>query len=97
MQIVVMPGRLREGVSEERMLALSAEFQAKFVSGQPGIARRITGRDASGNYADIIFFRDPAAMDAVMRAEQDCPEAAAFMAVWEGGEPLMFEALQDHE
>jgi hypothetical protein len=95
MQIVVMPGRLKDGVTEEQMLALSAEFQDRFVSGQPGIVGRYTGKDAAGGYADIIVFRDAAAMEAVMTAEQDCPEAAAFMAVWEGGEPLMFDILQD--
>jgi hypothetical protein len=97
MQIVVVPFQLKDGVSEQQMLALSEEFDAKFVTNQPGIIKRIVGKGPAGGYADIVFFKDAAAIGAVMEAEDDSAECAALFATAVSGEPLMFEALQIHE
>jgi len=97
MNIVIAPGRLKHGVTEEAMLAASDRFQREFVVDHPGVLRRVLVADAGGGYADIVFFADEAAVEEVMAAEQTSEVCHQFMSLWEGEEPMMYRVLQTHE
>lgn len=97
MQIVIAPGRLKDGVAEEAMLAASDRFQREFVVDHPGVLRRVLVTDAGGRYADIVFFADEAAVAEVMAAEQTNEVCHEFMSLWDGEEPTMYRVLQIHE
>lgn len=97
MQIVIAPGRLKDGVTEEAMLAASERFQREFVLDHPGVLRRVLVAGADGRYADIVFFADEAAIAEVMAAEQDSEVCHQFMAMWDDAEVAMYRVLQFHE
>jgi hypothetical protein len=88
MHVVIAPGRLKDGVTEEEMLAASDRFQREFVVHHPGVDSR---------YADIVFFADEAAIAEVMAAEQDSEVCHQFMAMWDDAEVAMWRVLQLHE
>jgi hypothetical protein len=87
MHIALAPFRLRDGVSEEALLATSDDFEQQFVRRQDGIVRRILVKDGDTGYADIVFFRDAAAIDRVIEAEQNSEVCAAFFSIMAGDEP----------
>jgi hypothetical protein len=97
MQIVIAPGRLKDGITEEAMLAASDRFQREFVVDHPGVLRRVLVTEANGQYADIVFFADETAVEAVMAAEQTSEVCHQFMSLWDGDEPVMYRVLQIHE
>ncbi len=85
MHIAIAPIRLKATVTEEMLLAASDEFEARFVKTQDGIVKRILVKDAnSGDYADIVFFRDLEAMDRVIEAEQTSDVCAAYFSIMHG-------------
>jgi hypothetical protein len=87
MQIAIAPMRLKATVTEEMLLAASDDFEARFVKTQDGILRRILVKDANtGDYADIVFFSDVAAMDRVIEAEQTSEVCAALFSIMEGAD-----------
>ncbi len=53
--------------------------------------------EASGQYADIVFFADETAVEQVMAAEQTSEVCHQFMSLWDGDEPVMYRVLQIHE
>jgi hypothetical protein len=87
MHIALAPFRLREGVSEEALLATSDDFEQQFVRRQDGIVRRILVKDGDTGYADIVFLRDAAAIDRVIEAERSSDVCAAFFSIMTGDEP----------
>ena len=89
MQIVIAAGRLREGVTEEQLIAGSDAFEEGFVRHQPGVLRRELVRDAEGRYADIVVFRDAESVETVMAAEQDSEVCAAFFALFDDQDQTM--------
>ena len=97
MQVVIAPGRLKAGVTEEAMLAASDRFQREFVVDHPGVLRRVLVTDAGGRYADIVFFADEAAVEEVMAAEQTSEVCHQFMSLWDGEEPMVYKVLQPHD
>ena len=97
MHVVIAPGRLKDGVSEEAMLAASAQFQREFVVDQPGIVRRVLVAADDGGYADIVFFTDEAAIAAVLAAEQTSEVCHQFMGLWDDAGVAMYRVLQLHE
>lgn len=97
MQVVIAPGRLKDGVTEEAMLAASDRFQREFVVHHPGILRRVVVAGDDGRYADIVFFSDEAAIAEVMAAEQESEVCHQFVAMWDEPEVAMFRVLQLHE
>lgn len=97
MHLVIAPGRLKDGVSEEEMLAASERFQREFVADQSGIIRRVLVADGDGRYADVVFFSDEAAIAAVMAAEQTSEVCHRFMAMWDEPEVAMWKVLQIHD
>lgn len=97
MQIVIAPGRLRDGVDEAAMLEASSRFQRELVAQHPGVLRRTIVSDGNGGYADIVLFADETVLGEVMAAEEHSDAAQSFMAMWEGEEPRMYRVLQVHE
>jgi hypothetical protein len=97
MQIVIAPGRLKDGVTEEAMLAASDRFQREFVVDHPGVLRRVLGSDSSGRYADIVFFADEAAVEEVIAAEQSSEVCHQFMSLWDGEEPVVYRVVRTHD
>ena len=96
MQIVIAAGRLREGVTQEQLIAGSDAFQDGFVRHHPGVLRREIVKDANGRYADIVVFRDAETMEAVVAAEQDNEVCATFFALFDGQDETMltFEVIK---
>lgn len=97
MQVLVAPGRLKDGVTEEALLAASERFQREFVSTQPGVVRRALVARPDGVYADIVFFADEAAVQRAMEAEQHSDAYHHFMAQFDFGDVAMYRVLQLHE
>lgn len=97
MHIVIAPGRLKDGVTEQAMLAASERFQTEFVVHQPGVVRRTLVTDQTGGYADIIHFTDEAAIGQVMEAELANDACQSFMALWEGAQPAVYRILRIYE
>jgi hypothetical protein len=97
MHVVIAPGRLKDGVTEEEMLAASDRFQREFVVHHPGVVRRVLVAGEDGRYADIVFFADETAIAEVMAAEQDSEVCHQFMAMWDDAEVAMWRVLQLHE
>jgi hypothetical protein len=97
MQIVIAPGRLKDGVTEEAMLAASDRFQREFVVDHPGVLRRVLVSDSSGRYADIVFFADEAAVEEVIAAEQSSEVCHQFMSLWDGEEPVVYRVVRTHD
>lgn len=96
MHVVFAPGRLRDGISEATMLAASDRFQREFVAHQPGVQRRVLVRGADGNYADLVFFADEAAIADVLAAEETSPVCHDFLALWDDPQVTVFEVLRTH-
>ena len=68
MHIVIAPFRPKQGVTEDVMLETSDDFDEQFVRKQDGILKRILVKDGEGGYADIVFFKDAAAIERVTEA-----------------------------
>lgn len=96
MQIVIAPGRLKDGVSEAAMLAASDRFQNEFVVHHPGVLRRVLVADQAGGYADIVFFADEQAIAEVMAAEQTSEVCHEFMRMWDDGEPTVYRVVHNY-
>jgi hypothetical protein len=97
MHIALAHFRLRGGVSEEALVATSDDFEQQFVRRQDGIVRRILVKDGDTGYADIVFFRDAAAIDRVIEAEQNSEVCAAFFSIMDADEPhRVYEVLKTY-
>jgi hypothetical protein len=98
MHIALAPFTLRAGVSEERLLTTSDDFDASFVKNQDGILRRLLVRDGEGGYADIVFFEDEQAIKRALEAEQTSEVCAAFFSIMnDDGSHRVFEVLKTYE
>lgn len=97
MQIVIAPGRLKNGITEAQLLAASDRFQNEFVVDHPGVVRRVLVADQNGGYADIVFFADEAAIAEVMAAEQTSDVCHQFMGLWDDDDPVMYRVLHVYE
>lgn len=98
MHIAIAPFRLKADVTEDALLAASDQFEAQFVTTQEGILKRILVRDGeAGDYADIVFFQDLAAIDRVVEAERASEVCTAFFSIMEGGEHRVYEVLKTYE
>ena len=96
MQIVLAPGRLKDGISEADMLAASDRFQREFVVHHPGVLRRVLVADQTGGYADIVFFADEAAIAEVMAAEATSEVCQRFLELWDGDQPSIYRVLHTY-
>ena len=94
---MIAPFRPKQGVTEDVVLQTSANFEEQFVRKQDGILKRIVVKDGEGGYADIVFFKDAAAIDRVIQAEQNSDVCAAFFALIEDDHPHTYEALKTYE
>jgi quinol monooxygenase YgiN len=97
MHIVIAPFRPKQGVTEDVVLQTSQNFEEQFVRKQDGILKRIVVKDGEGGYADIVFFKDAAAIDRVIQAEQNSDVCAALIALIEDDHPHIYEALKTYE
>lgn len=98
MHIALAPFRLKAGVAEERLLAMSDEFEQTFVRNQEGILKRILVKDTDGGYADIVFFEDQAAIDRVIEAEKTSDVCLTFFSLMEDdGGHRVYEVLKTYE
>lgn len=97
MHVMVAPGRLRDGVTEEALLEASTRFQRELADGQPGVLRRVLVADPSGGYADIVFFEDEHAIQRAMDAEQHSEAYHHFMGMLDFSDVAVYRALQHHE
>lgn len=85
--IQLAPYRLKEGVDEARLLAVSDEFQRRFVSQQPGIVRRVLVRAKGGGYADLVFFESREAAERVAAAEATSEHCLPLFQIAEPADP----------
>ena len=87
--IEVAPFRLRDGVTEARLLEASEAIQRDFLARQPGFLRRDLARAADGRWADVVYWADePSAHAAMARAGESaaCRAYFACMVGVDGGE-----------
>lgn len=96
MHIVIAPGRLKAGVTEEALMKASERFQREFVAGQPGVLRRVLVADDAGGYADVVFFASEEAIQEVIAAEQTSAVCHEFMSLWEDATLNVYRVLQSH-
>ena len=98
MHIALAPFELKAGVSEDTLVTASDRFDAEFASNQEGVVRRYLVKDGDGGYADLVYFRDLAAIDRVIEAEQNSEACAAFFSIMAGdGSHHVYEVLKGYE
>ncbi|MFA7324848.1 MAG: hypothetical protein WC005_10880 [Candidatus Nanopelagicales bacterium] len=95
MHIAIASFALKDGVTEEAMVAASDRFETEFVQQQRGIIRRIVVKDDAG-YADIVLFEDAAAIEQVMEAEQTSEACAALFSLMGEGSHRLFEVIKTY-
>ena len=78
--IELAPFRLRQGVTEDALLAAADAIQRDFLGRQPGFVRRELARGADGRWADVVYWADGAAAEAAM---EKAGESAACRAYFE--------------
>ncbi|MFJ5692856.1 hypothetical protein ACIP9X_03255 [Arthrobacter sp. NPDC093125] len=81
MHIALAPFRLKDGVTEQALVAASDGFERDFVRRQEGILQRFLVKDGKGGFADVVFFSDKEAMTRVVEAEQNSEACAAFFSI----------------
>lgn len=97
MHIALAPFRLKDGVSEEALIAASDDFEREFVSRQEGIVRRVLVRDGEVGFADLVFFEDGSALQRVIEAERTSDVCAAFMALMDGDDDYrVYEVVKSY-
>jgi len=74
------PFKVRPGTTRAALLEASEHLQRDFLATRPGFLRRelVAGGD---RYADIIWWRDRAAVDAAMAAVAASPACASYFAL----------------
>jgi hypothetical protein len=97
MHIAIAPFRLKTGVTEQTLLTASDDFEARFVKTQDGIIKRILVKGADpGDYADIVFFADLAAIDRVIEAERTSEVCGAFFSIMDGDDHHVYEVVKTY-
>ncbi|HZM84307.1 MAG TPA: hypothetical protein VFC19_51970 [Candidatus Limnocylindrales bacterium] len=97
MHIAIAPFRLKDGITQDNLLAASDAFEEQFVQKQDGILRRILVSDEKGGYADVVFFEDLAAIERVLQAEQDSDVCAEFFAIMDSdGSHQVYHVLKTY-
>lgn len=97
MHVMVASGRLKDGVTQEDLLAASDRFQREFAAQQSGVLRRVLVADPVGNCADIVFFADEDTIRRVSDAEQHNDAYHHFMSTLNFSSVGVFQVLQDHQ
>jgi len=75
------PFRLRQGVSEERLLEASDALQGGFLQDQTGFVRRHLLRTADGGYVDMVVWSSRDVADTAMRKAAESPACSAYFAI----------------
>ncbi|MGH8823516.1 MAG: hypothetical protein ACRDVN_03445 [Jiangellaceae bacterium] len=97
MRIALAPFRLKEGITEDHLVATSDHFEQNFVRHQTGILRRILVRDGVGGFVDVVFFEDEAAIERVLEAEQKSEVCAAFFSIMDGDDAhSVYEVIKSY-
>jgi hypothetical protein len=98
MVIAFAPFQLKDGITEQQLLAASDAFETDFVRHQTGILRRVLVRDDKSDFADIVFFDEIADINRVVEAERASDVCAAFFALMNGdGDHRVYEVLKTYE
>jgi hypothetical protein len=77
------PFRLTPAASEQALLEASDRFQREFLVNQPGFLRRELLRGSSGEFVDLVLWKDQASADAIMAAAATDPHCGAYFQVME--------------
>jgi hypothetical protein len=78
------PFRLADGVTDTQLLAASDRVHEEVLRHQPGFLRRELLRVDATQWADLVFWTDRAAADAVMAGAGAHPAFAAYFACMHG-------------
>ena len=77
--------RLKPGVSEDRLIAVSDQFQTEFLAHVDGFLGRDLIRGADGGYMDLVRWSSPDAAEAVMATAMRSPACLAYFDLMEMG------------
>lgn len=98
MHIALAPFRLKDGITDQALVAASDAFERDFVRQQEGILRRFLVKDGKGGFADVVFFLDEEAMARVVEAEENSEACFAFSSIMDGGDSYsVFEVIRTYE
>ena len=70
--------RLKAGISEDRLIAVSDQFQKDFLAHVDGFLGRDLMRGADGTYMDIVRWSSAQAAEAVMAVAMTSPACRAY-------------------
>ena len=84
--IEIAPFRVREGVTEARLLEASEAIQRDFLARQPGFVRRELARGEDGRWADVVYWADGPAAEAAMAAAAASPACRAYFELMTGAD-----------
>ncbi len=96
------PFNLKEGVSEEILLAASAEIQKHFLEKQAGFIQRRLVKKGPGSYIDVLEWRDQSALDEAMRQVNSSNSCMKYFALMQMNEEdahagiLQFQILSSY-
>jgi hypothetical protein len=80
------PFRLKEGVTEAELLSRSEALQSEFLAHQDGFVRRELVRGRDGGWVDLVYWRDEAAAESVMRTAMESPTCHRYFALMDGAD-----------
>jgi len=79
--VQLAPIRLKESFDEKALLEASDSFQARFVSKQEGITKRMLLKGKDGSYADLVFFESKEDADRIAKLEETSQECLEFFKI----------------
>ena len=98
MHVVIAPFKLKPDVTQEMLLAVSDDFDRRFVKTQDGIIRRMLVKGTNpADYADIVYFADQEAIERVIEAERTSEVCAAFFSIMESDSYHVYEVIKTYE
>jgi hypothetical protein len=92
--------RIAKGVSEEQVVKAARDIQEEFLAKQRGFIRRELLRGEGGQWADLIYWKDRASVDAAMKEAESSPVCHLYFKVMEpvsASGVLLFERSATYE
>lgn len=80
------PFQVREGVTEEELLAASHELQSGFLERQAGFVRRELLRGPDGSWCDLVYWKDATAAKSAIAHAMESPACARYFGLMRGVE-----------
>ncbi len=84
--IELAPFKLKDGITEQELVAASAALQRDFVAHQPGFVRRELLKGPDGQWADLVYWRSRADADRVVQAAAESPVCARYFTLMIGAD-----------